>query len=164
MKQCRRCKEIKPFTEYHRASRLPDGHQPVCKQCAKVIDKRKYEIHKDDYKPVAQARYKRTREDHLKRGHYYCVRTQFGLSADEYDQLVRSQGGCCAICGLAETSIDPQRGTVRQLSLDHNHTTGRVRELLCGRCNRVLGMLHDDLHTIDRLYAYLVLHNKKEIG
>ncbi len=55
---------------------------------------------------------------------------------EKYEQLHRRQKGACAICMEAKE--------VRQLSVDHSHKTGKVRGLLCGRCNRGLGMFEDN--------------------
>lgn len=52
------------------------------------------------------------------------------LSPDEYEALLEAQGGVCAICGNPPAK--------RRLSVDHDHATGKVRGLLCFRCNRAL--------------------------
>ena len=56
--------------------------------------------------------------------------TELGVSDDEYERLLEAQEGGCAICG------NPPK--TRRLHVDHNHRTGRVRGLLCFRCNRAL--------------------------
>jgi len=55
---------------------------------------------------------------------------QLGISDDDYQQLLEEQEGGCAICGAPPKT--------RRLSVDHNHRTGKVRGLLCFRCNRGL--------------------------
>ena len=55
---------------------------------------------------------------------------QLGVTDAEYDRLLSAQGGGCAICG------NPPK--TRRLHVDHDHKTGRVRGLLCHRCNRAL--------------------------
>ena len=72
----------------------------------------------------------------------------FNITPGEYDQILRFQGGVCAICGLPPKSV--------RLSVDHNHKTGLVRGLLCWQCNKfVLAMF--DKRRIDprRLYDYI---------
>ena len=56
----------------------------------------------------------------------------YGISIQDYHMRVQSQNGCCALCG-----DDP----VAPLHVDHNHTTGEVRSLLCCRCNNLIGYL-----------------------
>jgi hypothetical protein len=57
--------------------------------------------------------------------------------------------GCCQVCGVAEEELN------KRLAVDHCHTTGKVRGLLCGKCNTALGQLDDDLDKISALYSYL---------
>lgn len=64
---------------------------------------------------------------------------QYGLTPEEYADLVEVQGGVCALCGQAEKA---RRGdTAIVLSVDHDHTTGKVRGLLCRGCNTMLGLI-----------------------
>jgi hypothetical protein len=74
------------------------------------------------------------------------VRT-YGITVEEYEFLAVLQEDRCAICG----SIDP----ARQLSVDHDHQTGKVRGLLCGNCNVGIGMFQDDPYRLDAAAAYL---------
>jgi Recombination endonuclease VII len=55
---------------------------------------------------------------------------QLGVSDNEYARLLEAQGGGCAICGA--------KPKTRRLHVDHDHKTGKVRGLLCHRCNRAL--------------------------
>lgn len=57
-------------------------------------------------------------------------RKALGLSLDDYEALLKAQGGGCAICGAAPKT--------RRLHVDHDHKTGKVRGLLCFKCNRAL--------------------------
>lgn len=57
-------------------------------------------------------------------------RAQLGVTLEQYDTLLAAQGGGCAICG------NPPK--TRRLATDHDHATGKVRGLLCHRCNRAL--------------------------
>lgn len=72
----------------------------------------------------------------------------YGLSARDFDALFLSQGRRCAIC----QTIDPGR---RSFAVDHDHTTGRVRGILCGRCNAVLGLAKESVETLARAIRYL---------
>ena len=59
------------------------------------------------------------------------LRSHYGLTLAEYEEMSAKQSGVCAICGEP-----PNWGT---LQVDHNHATGRLRGLLCGRCNTAVG-------------------------
>jgi len=68
----------------------------------------------------------------------------YGLSDEDFGAMYRDQGGRCAICE------DETR-----LNVDHDHETGKVRGLLCRRCNVALGFLRDDPELADLAAAYL---------
>lgn len=74
----------------------------------------------------------------------YEVMKKFGLTLEQHDAIYRHANGRCEACG-----------STKNLNLDHDHATGRVRGILCGKCNRALGLLRDDLVVIQGLYGYL---------
>jgi recombination endonuclease VII len=76
---------------------------------------------------------------------HYHVR-QYGISAAEYDALLKKQNGACAIC---------RRRSREKLCVDHCHLTGMIRGLLCNRCNLGLGMWKDDQASLIAAVAYL---------
>lgn len=84
-----------------------------------------------------------TRDQHLRR--------RFGITLKDYERLLDMQDGVCAICGEPETVVG-RGGVVLPLAVDHDHATGRVRGLLCLRCNRALGSFEARL---DDFLAYL---------
>ena len=75
-----------------------------------------------------------------------------GLSLEDYAVKLTEQGGVCASCGLPETKTN-QFGVVA-LAVDHDHDTGRIRGLLCMKCNRALGLLGDSATTVASLLVY----------
>jgi hypothetical protein len=81
------------------------------------------------------------------------VKSRYGLSEDDYQNLFMAQDGKCAICGFEET--EQTQGTVRRLNVDHNHQTGKVRGLLCNRCNSGLGQFDDDVARLKVAVTYL---------
>lgn len=83
----------------------------------------------------------RVKERHLK--------SYYGITVAEYNILFEVQNGCCAICGVHD-SIGK-----RHLSVDHSHITGRVRGLLCGNCNSILGFSKDQIDVLKRSIEYL---------
>jgi hypothetical protein len=75
---------------------------------------------------------------------------KYGLSLVEFAELLKAQGGRCAICG--STDWGKTGGSVRQWpNVDHDHATGQVRGLLCDRCNRGLGYFGDSAELLGRL-------------
>jgi hypothetical protein len=96
------------------------------------------------------------------RRRYYCkecgknreLLRRFGVLRSEYDAILSSQGGRCAICRVASPATTDSRR--RMFCVDHCHATGKVRGLLCINCNRGLGLLGDDVEAIRRALAYLL--------
>lgn len=83
-----------------------------------------------------------------KANHEKRVQEVYGLSDGEFDRLLEAQDGKCFICH--------RKPVTKRLAVDHNHTTGEVRGLLCRACNRdVLGHLRDDVEALARAIEYL---------
>jgi hypothetical protein len=78
---------------------------------------------------------------------------KYGISVADYDEMLAAQGGCCAIC-----YGPPTRGRER-FDIDHDHSTGVVRGLLCSNCNRAVGLLNDNALSAVRLARYIAGDN-----
>jgi hypothetical protein len=81
-----------------------------------------------------------------------------GVDAQRYQDMLREQGGVCAICHRRERQRDGLSGKSKDLAVDHDHKTGAVRALLCSACNTALGLFNDDRATLDAARAYLDKH------
>jgi uncharacterized Zn ribbon protein len=79
---------------------------------------------------------------------------RYGITQKEYDELYQAQNGRCAVCGR-EHSGAIQSGKRKRMYIDHDHTTGKVRGLLCSNCNIALGFVHDDPELLTKLAEYL---------
>ncbi len=77
---------------------------------------------------------------------------QFGLTLEQYDAMHSSQKGCCAICQRHESNFK------RRLAIDHDHESGNVRQLLCIKCNVIIGHTGDSIEILEAAIAYLVRH------
>lgn len=77
----------------------------------------------------------------------------YGLTPAGYEAMHDSQGGLCAIC-----SKPPTYGC---LQVDHDHVTGKVRALLCGNCNKAIGLLRDEAPRLLSAYWYLLQHSEE---
>lgn len=86
-------------------------------------------------------------------------KSRLGITAEDLELLLFRQGGVCAVCRKPETRIDPRTGKFFALSIDHNHQTGQVRELLCHYCNTLLGYVENDLERVKKLVKYLKKHD-----
>jgi len=100
---------------------------------------------------MSRKRSKKTLNDTPKR--WKEIKKKYGLSKEDYIKISEDQEGKCFICGRDPYAIRP----FRNLSVDHDHTTGRIRGLLCYRCNhKLLGWyIKDRVDMAERLVVYL---------
>lgn len=132
-KTCTKCGETKPIAEFYfvnRSSGRPH-YTSRCKSCVLA----------GQHNPE-----RRRRVDHARRLRRY------GLTESEYDLLVAVQKNRCAICGDPPDAQGRNRET---LHIDHDAVTGRVRGLLCSRCNTGIGLLREDERILTAALAYL---------
>lgn len=81
------------------------------------------------------------------------LKRQYGITPDDYDRLLKEQGGKCGVCGCADP---PKRqGNATHWHVDHCHETGNVRGILCYRCNSGLGNFKDNVDSLQAAIAYL---------
>lgn len=94
------------------------------------------------------------------------LKKQYGITLEEYEQKLIAQKYKCACCG---THVDEIKTTNNQfgsknLVVDHCHTTGNVRDLLCNRCNTVIGMVNEDEQVLYFLEMYIVNWKEQKAG
>jgi len=80
------------------------------------------------------------------------LKLKYGLEIGEYERRISEQGGVCAICGAKDVG--------RSLAVDHDHLSGKVRKLLCLRCNQALGLARENVEILERMVRYLVEHGQ----
>lgn len=161
MKPCKKCGVVKPLSEYHVARDNRDGHRNECKACWKAICRARYLANRDEYirraqkwrdrnpdyyQEVLRRNREENREQRAKIGRRGYFRRKYGMSLEELEFLHVVQGDACAICG----QTDPAG-----LHIDHHHETGLIRGLLCGRCNKAIGLLKEDPALFDSASQYL---------
>lgn len=142
MYSCKKCGIKKPLTEYYKTTDRKSGHKTVCKECIKSV-------------PASEDR-KRNMREYSKE---YHLKTRYNLTKEDYTNLLINQNHKCAICG-----VDEQELPNKKLYVDHNHETGKVRELLCHSCNVGLGLMKESIQTLSKAIAYLDKHNEQKLG
>lgn len=122
-----------------------------CKDCRRE-KARAWRLSKPRYEKEIYQRYKPAiRERHLIR--------KYGVSLSDYDNMLRSQGGKCAIC------LKPEAEQFKSvLHVDHCHNTGVVRGLLCRGCNHMLGAISDDVKALYRAISYLEASKSADVA
>jgi hypothetical protein len=88
----------------------------------------------------------------------YYLKRMYGLDYESYIRLLEAQNGLCYLCNKPETQ--KRRGVTISLAIDHCHVSGKVRKLLCARCNTVIGMIEEDLPLLEKMMKYLKDHTK----
>lgn len=83
------------------------------------------------------------------------LRRDHGITLDDYERLLETQKGVCAICGRGEVRRDERTGTPYRLAIDHCHATNELRGLLCSMCNHAIGYLDDSPELLRRAIIYL---------
>lgn len=111
---------------------------------------RKYNSRED----VKQKRKVKTKNDYNKNRNKHLMRC-YGIGIEEYTEIEKSQGGCCAICGAKPE--DCPRGV---LYVDHDHKTDEVRGLLCSNCNTLIGMSFENKNILFSAMSYLERYEK----
>ncbi len=84
----------------------------------------------------------------------FVRKCKYGITREEYIDKIAQQNNLCIICNRPEKILD-RTGNVRALVVDHDHKTGQVRDLLCGRCNSLIGFIDENIETAIAVVAYL---------
>lgn len=79
---------------------------------------------------------------------------RYGLTLEDYENILSAQGGVCAACGEPEL-VATYRGKPRPLAIDHDHATGHIRGLLCSSCNVALGYARECPKRLRALAVYI---------
>ncbi len=140
-KRCTGCHEQKDETLFAR-DRTRQRRKARCLACTSAAAKAWRKTVPDYEKSRYRAQVVETRERHLIR--------KYGVTLDDYQRMLTVQDGRCAICKCEEHTQH-----YRVFHVDHCHATGRVRGLLCGGCNHILGHLKDDANKMRSAIAYL---------
>lgn len=134
-KICRRCLSYKEASEYTKATRNSDGLQSYCKSCA------------DEYRKEYQIKNPEAGTDR----HYRRV---FGVGLLSIRELLATQDNKCKLCERTLSMVNG-RGFSSIAHVDHCHSTGKIRGILCGHCNTALGKLGDSVEAIERVLKYV---------
>ena len=183
-KRCSICRHRKLFIKFSKDKRTADGLTSECNKCRNTTTKRWRKSNPDKVKRYSILWPKKNRKAYLKKKKLYRQRhperarqqvknafskhkdryaatkfrrwlhNKYGISEQDYSALLEKQKGSCAICHKSQQCADKTKRRTR-LYVDHCHKTGRIRGLLCFKCNVLLGCAGDDATLLRRAIAYL---------
>ena len=161
MKICTKCKINKELSEFYKDNtNKSNGRLAQCKECIRAYMRKhsktskRMEYNREYKKRLSSKEYHRS----YKRstiGRNYNFKYKYNITIEQYEIMLQKQNGVCAICHKPETMIDKRHNIVRALAVDHCHKTGKIRGLLCGNHNRVLGLIEDDIQILQNAIQYL---------
>lgn len=146
LKTCRDCGEGKSASEFHAHNATKDRLQLYCKSCMGHRNTKWRSRNKDKLQECERNRPKRTPEERRRQQLW----REYKILPEQYDKMLREQSGLCAICG----TDNPGAGRTL-MNVDHDHSTGDVRGLLCMGCNVALGHMSDDVDRLRSAIKYL---------
>ena len=171
MKICSKCKVEKSKDEFYKDARKKDGARSQCKPCVNANSekyratpigkismkkwKKKYEATPKG-KLVTQKSKKKYqtspngKKSMAKSGKRWRLKRVYGITIEQYDNMLKDQEYVCAICG----TNDPK--PLGGFCVDHDHITGEIRGLLCALCNSVLGYASDSVEILEKAVNYLM--------
>jgi hypothetical protein len=114
-----------------------------------TVEKRKEALKKYNNTPERKAKVAEYYQKNKLKAKDRSLRNLYGITLDDYDQMLVEQNDCCYICNAHKD--DSKKG----LSVDHDHETGKVRKLLCGPCNTALGLVKEDVNIMKKLIEYV---------
>ena len=100
---------------------------------------------KENHSDYDAAYYQKNKEQHQNQR----LRSIYGITLAIYERMFAAQGGKCAICNNSEVRTHSKTKQVMRLSVDHCHSSGKIRGLLCHRCNLFVGFLEEGDYYIE---------------
>jgi hypothetical protein len=157
LKKCTKCGVEKDIELFSRDKYKSDGRRCHCKECNKEEHLRRYEADAEGMRAYSNEYRKRLRESNPEKLRLADRNTKlkraYGLNHEQVEEMKRLQDYRCYTCGKHESEAG-----AKGLVVDHNHTTGKVRRLLCSACNTSLGLTKEDVGILASLIKYLEEH------
>ena len=179
-KTCNKCKTAKPLSDFHKNPQTRDKRQPTCKVCTSARKhflyqknraseleyqrdyrkknreavnanlRRYYKENSSILKAKKKAKYASDPQKYIKQTRAISLKARYGITASDYEDMLKRQNGMCAICSSTKSGRKDRR-----LMVDHCHKTKEVRGLLCHHCNALLGNARDNPKTLELAIKYL---------
>jgi hypothetical protein len=150
-KICTKCKSFTELGGFYKQKGMKSGLSSWCKAC-KIKYTKPYPGRKEYCKNWAKSPIGKLSKKK------YRLKRYFNLTIEQYNEMRKNQNYCCGTCGKSELEAG------RALDLDHNHTTGKVRGLLCNLCNQTIGLVKENIDILNKIIDYLKLHNPHKVS
>lgn len=131
-KYCPKCSTNKPVLEFYNSKSSKDKHSSYCKKCQNLRSTSYARENKDKIPTLG-----------------YTLKRRYGITTKDYEQMLIKQEFKCAICGTLKCPSG------RNFAVDHDHTTKKIRGLLCSPCNTGLGQYQDSTELLQKAIKYL---------
>jgi endogenous inhibitor of DNA gyrase (YacG/DUF329 family) len=157
-KICATCKEEKYLDEFSKDKNQNDGYTYSCKKCRNLRYNEWAKKNKDKVK-------ERNTKQHNNRKEYYQsergvessrrthLKRKYNMTLEKYNEMLDFQNNVCLICEQPENCIRN-----KFLAVDHCHITNKIRGLLCTNCNRAIGLLKENIETMEKMIKYIKKH------
>lgn len=153
LKFCNGCKEYRSRGDFNKDSTAKDGLGYRCRPC-------RYKYRRQTEIQIRTAEYNRkyafeNPELMKKKDRKNSLKRFWNMSLEDFKALKQNQGGTCALCDKTESSPH------KSLCIDHDHSTGKIRGLLCDTHNRAIGLFKDSIEDLKKAIKYLESHRSK---
>jgi hypothetical protein len=150
-KTCSVCHREKALAHFSKNYGFKDGLLNRCNLCKSAASKVFYKNNKEKILAHVRAHARRNKDKVKNR----VLKKYFGITLSDYNSRLEKQANCCAICNEQETHKANNGNKIRSLAVDHCHKTGKIRGLLCTKCNTAIGLLRDDVLIMGRAMEYI---------
>jgi hypothetical protein len=137
-KVCIECKESKRLKQFEYCKTCKNERKNICISCIrkKRVNYLKLQGNNEDISKAQENDWR--------------LKKTYGITIETYNKMFSDQNGCCKICKIHQTDLNIN------LAVDHSHTTGKVRGLLCHKCNMGIGLLQEDITILAESIKYLM--------
>ena|ERR1017187_10046647 len=146
-KICSKCGIEKNLSLFHKHTSTSDGRRSDCSECVAKYSKlyrKDNEIWIKDKKKVYQQE-----KPYIKRRSH--LKITFNITLEDYNSMLTKQENRCKICKSDHVGNSQHK----HLHIDHDHKTGKIRGLLCSKCNTLLGAARDNIKFLEEAIKYL---------
>lgn len=159
-KQCSGCLLKKPIEQFsiNRSKKGTEYPHSRCNTCkAAYAHNRRHHGTPEEQASMRKAADRYQKSDKFKRhAKNWKLKNAFGITIETFEAMRTAQKDRCDICKQPEKAVS--RGKILSLAVDHDHSTGAVRKLLCARCNRMIGLAQDSQDLLLAAIDYLQRH------